>query len=440
MLKLISMKLVKWDFGFLAIIFLANLVLKSFRLGSPAQAYFDEGVYYIPAVREYLSGNFAANFEHPPLAKLFMSASVFIFGDNFWGWRLPEVLIGSLGVIFIYLLAKEMFPPKTHYSSSEHSESRSRSNKVLAWARTIISSRFIPILAAVFLTLEFSWFVNSRIATIEIYLATFSLAAAYFFWRFFKSESLKTLILTGAFFGLAIAAKWAGLLLIAFLMTFYIWSKRENLFPTVKKVILIGVIAVMVYLTSYSLYLSSHSLGDLSNLHVRMISYHLSDVQRRATEKTPEVGLLSSAYAPWTWVFNQAYPYVGEDRGDTARIILFFYNPALFWGILGILVFRFKRIIKDSQELFLAGAFLSFWLPWLFAPRYTFPYYLLPALPFGIVLLSKFISDNYQRNKYLVLGFITSVILLFLFYYPLLSYASIPTWYLRLLTGAMGVE
>ena len=81
------MKLTKFDFWFLAGIFLLNLVLKHFRLNSPPEAYFDEGAFYIPAAREYLNGNFLANFEHPPLAKLFMSAGILIFGDNPWGWR-----------------------------------------------------------------------------------------------------------------------------------------------------------------------------------------------------------------------------------------------------------------------------------------------------------------------------------------------------------------
>jgi len=411
MIKSVEMKLVKWDFWFLAIIFLVNIALKTFRLGSPEQAYFDEHAYYIPAAREYLSGNFIANFEHPPLAKLFMSAGVSILGDNFWGWRIPEVLVGSLGVIFIYLLAKEMF-----------------------------GGRFIPVLAAVFLTFEFSWFVNSRVATIEIYLATFSLAAAYFFWKFFKFENAKTLILTGVFIGLAIASKWSGLFLFSFLMMFYIWNKRLDLLPSLRKAILITLVAFMVYIASYGLYLNNHTLGDLSNLHTRMVSYHLSDVQRKVAEKTPDVGLFNSAYASWTWVFNQTYPYAGEDEGNTSKVILFLYNPAIFWGILGVLIFRFKRLIKDKQELFLAGAFLSFWLPWFLAPRFSLPYYLLAAIPFGIVLLSKFICENYEKKRYLLMGFIASSIALSLFYYPLLSYISIPTWYLRLLTGAVGIE
>ncbi|MCH8821227.1 glycosyltransferase family 39 protein [Patescibacteria group bacterium] len=405
------MKLVKWDFWFLAIIFLVNIALKTFRLGSPAQAYFDEHAYYIPAAREYLSGNFIANFEHPPLTKLFMSAGVSILGDNFWGWRIPEVLVGSLGVIFIYLLAKEMF-----------------------------GGRFIPTLAAIFLTVEFSWFVNSRLANIEIYLATFSLAAAYFFWKFFKSESIKALILTGVFIGLAIATKWSGLLILAFLMAFYIWNKRLDLLQTLRKAALIIVIAFMVYVASYGFYLNSHSFADLFGLHQRMINYHLNYVPESTSRSNPDANLLNNGYAPWAWIFNPSYLYAGDEGGETSKTVLFLYNPAIFWGILGTLIFTFKKIIKDERKTFLLGAFLCFWLPWFLAPRFTLPYYLLASIPFGIILLSKFISENYNKRGYLLVGFIASSIALFLFYYPLLSYISIPTWYLRLLTGAVGIE
>ena len=170
------MKFTSFDFKYLSIIFIFNLLLKLPRLNVPSLSYFDEGVHFVPAARDYLQGVFETEPTHPMLGKLFISAGIHLFGDNAWGWRIPEVLIGSIGVIFIYLLAKSMF-----------------------------GGRFIPVLASIFLTFEFSWFVHSRVGVIEVYAATFSLAGAFFFWQFLKTDKKLTLIFTGIFFGLAIA-------------------------------------------------------------------------------------------------------------------------------------------------------------------------------------------------------------------------------------------
>jgi len=219
------MRFARFDFVFLTLIFLFNFLTKLFLLNSPQSAYFDEGAFYIPAARAYLHGDFLANFQHPPVAKLFMAASIHVFGDNVWGWRIPEVLVGSLGVVFIYLLAEKMF-----------------------------GGKFIPVLASLFLTAEFGWFVSSRLGTIEIYVAAFSLAAGYFFWKFLKSESSKDLLLSGFFFGLAISSKWSGLFLLIFALGFYLLKKKPR---SLLKIAQLITVVLLVYFASYSFYLKT---------------------------------------------------------------------------------------------------------------------------------------------------------------------------------------
>ena len=408
------MKLTKFDYWFLAGIFLLNLALKLFRLNSPAEVYFDEGAAYIPAARGYLQGNFDLNFEHPPLAKLFMSLGILVFGDNPWGWRIPEVLVGSLGVVFIYLLAKRLF-----------------------------GGNFTPILASLFLTFEFSWFVNSRIGTIEIYLATFSLAASFFFWNFFKEEKLKYSTLAGIFFGLAIAAKWSGVFLLIFLGIYYLWYKRKKLTGAFIRFTTTVLITALVCLGSYGFYLTAHSFTNLANLQIKMAKYHLQEVPKK--EKARSVRGVGSTYSylqvyhPSLWVFNPIFPYYGESIGERVKSVLFLFNPALFWGSLAVILISLKRLTKEKEKLFLVVAFTSFWLPWLFSPRFSLSYYLLGVMPFGILLLVKLIREKFKEWNFFITGFVVSVIALFFFYYPLLTAVSVHRWYFRILTGTAGL-
>ncbi len=427
-----NMKLSSFDTWFLAGIFLFNIVSKLIRLDSPDQGYFDEGVYYIPAARDYLQGVFDANFEHPPLAKLFMSAGILLFGDNPWGWRIPEVLVGSLGVIFIYLLAKKMFPPSS-------TRQRTSGDKLaLSDLREILSERFVPILAAVFLTFEFSWFVNSRIANLEIYVATFSLAAAYFFWNFYQNEAFKYLGLAGVFFGLAIASKWNGLFLLAFVSLFYLWHRRRKIIPASIKIFLIVLIATGIYLGSYSFYLTRHSLADFTNLQVKMYTYHTLNFPEKIKELNPGVDRYSSYYTPWILLFNPPYPYHGESFDGEVRSILFLYNPAIFWGGLIAIGLSLRKLSKSPEKVFLIGSSAAFWLPLVVSPRYSLPYYLLPAIPFIILLLAKVIRERLEDRKFFLIGFLVAVVVIFFFYYPLLSNLTVSPWYLKMLIGISG--
>lgn len=411
------MRLSPFDRWFLVGIFVFNTAIKLFRLTSPPDVYFDEGAHYIPAARAYLMSSFEPNFEHPPLAKLFMAAGIKLFGDNPWGWRLPEVLVGSMGVIFIYLLAKKMF-----------------------------GTRLIPTLSALFLTFEFSWFVNSRVAVPEIYVATFSLAAAFFFWAFFKEEKIRYLGLAGVFFGLSVATKWNGLFLLAFVSCFYLWKKRAALSRSLPNLGALFLTVGVVYLGTYSFYLINRTIIDLVNVHVDMFDYHTGGVLEKVRQRQ-DFNSLIFHLTPITWLLNPLYTYIGSQEGNSTRAILFMFNPALFWGSILLilkeaknLIFHRTRRLVTNDKLFLIGAFLSFWLPWFFAPRYNFSYYLLSSMPFGILLLSKFIEENFEEKKFLLTGFIASAVLLFVFYYPVLSNLSSPVWYLFILTGSVGFK
>ncbi len=125
----------------------------------PEDKIFDE-VYFARAAEEYLRNLRIYENTHPPLTKLLITVSTWMFGglhggDNSHGWRFLDVVFGALVVMLLYVFAKRV------------------TNSTL-WAAV----------TAGFLMLDGMHYVQSRIATPECFVVFFALAAVYAFYRF----------------------------------------------------------------------------------------------------------------------------------------------------------------------------------------------------------------------------------------------------------------
>ena len=104
----------------LILILLFSFVTRVWNLNYPKGYYFDE-VYNAFTTREIAKGNrdayewfhppengTAYGLTHPPLAKLLATVGIFVFGDNEFGWRISNALIG-VGIIFlVYWIGKKL--------------------------------------------------------------------------------------------------------------------------------------------------------------------------------------------------------------------------------------------------------------------------------------------------------------------------------------------
>ncbi len=203
--------------AFIAILALAAFT-RFYRLGTPDQCYFDE-VYFPTTGAEILHGDDRAwewighENTHPPLSKLFMAAGQGIFGketsttdngcwgdaedkdkktDPDWiykpfGWRFFGALAGVGAVVFMYLLAKRLF----------HSEIAGLAGSFL-------------------LTVEGLAFAQSRIATPDTYVLFFVLGCVYFLVS-------NRFLLSGLFFGAAMATKWNAAFVAVPIVLYFAW-------------------------------------------------------------------------------------------------------------------------------------------------------------------------------------------------------------------------
>ncbi|HEV3234677.1 MAG TPA: phospholipid carrier-dependent glycosyltransferase [Candidatus Dormibacteraeota bacterium] len=125
-------------------------------------------------------------------------------GFGTWGWRLTSLFFGTLAVPLMYLLALRLWP-----------------------------SRFFALAAALLVCFDGMFFVQSRIAMIDM-VAEFLLLLTY--WLFLVHRDAKTdkawwrtLLLLGGAIGLAAAAKWTTLAALGTIIVFLVggWALRQ---------------------------------------------------------------------------------------------------------------------------------------------------------------------------------------------------------------------
>lgn len=161
----------------LAVFFLA---LVWWRLGVPNKIYFDE-LHYVEAARHMIAGQ-RYNPEHPMLAKRIIAWSIELLGDKPLHWRLPSAVAGAIG---LYAFAR------------------------LVWFAT--GRRLATIAAMLLLASDFSWFIQSRIAMLDMIMACFGMIGL---WQVAAAIRLThqgrwRLAIAGLAFGLALGSKWS---------------------------------------------------------------------------------------------------------------------------------------------------------------------------------------------------------------------------------------
>ncbi|MEO6991658.1 MAG: glycosyltransferase family 39 protein [Candidatus Baltobacteraceae bacterium] len=149
------------DYAIAAGLSVLSFVMMYVNFWIPGEKIFDE-IYYARAAEEYLAHKEIFEFTHPPLTKLVITLSTRIFGDNAYGWRFDNVVIGALMVFVMYVFAKRLL-------------------RSTVWATV----------CAGLLAFDGFHFVQSRIATPEITVAFFSLTTLYALYRFWIARQIR---------------------------------------------------------------------------------------------------------------------------------------------------------------------------------------------------------------------------------------------------------
>ncbi|EGD59615.1 glycosyl transferase family protein [Novosphingobium nitrogenifigens DSM 19370] len=175
------------------------------RLAIPSKMMFDE-IHYVPAARRLIELTKRLNPEHPLLGKEMIAIGIRLFGDHPFGWRFPNLVLGTAG---LFAGARAMW-----------------------W---LSGSRRVSLLFATFLATDFIWFVLSRIAMLDMAMASM-LALAMWQWALSARAQWAArrggrihLILAGLFFGLSLGGKWNGAPLMVLPGLLFAWQRAVAL-------------------------------------------------------------------------------------------------------------------------------------------------------------------------------------------------------------------
>jgi dolichyl-phosphate-mannose-protein mannosyltransferase len=181
----------KWEYTALCLLLLIITVLHFSTILQPSSLVFDEQ-YYIPAAKSILQGEGTDRTEHPPLGQLILTSGVWLFGDNPVGWRFFPIVFGVIGLVFFYLICRQLN----------------------------IAPR-LAFLATFLLSFENLGFVMSSVAMLDVFSLTFMLAS---FWFFLKGSYTGS----GIMVGLATLSKLTGILALLIILAYWIFTAVKN--------------------------------------------------------------------------------------------------------------------------------------------------------------------------------------------------------------------
>jgi dolichyl-phosphate-mannose--protein O-mannosyl transferase len=192
----------------------------------------------------------------------------------------------------------------------------------------------------------------------------------------------------------------------------------------------LGVVPVIVYLASYSVWFAQHdfSLKGFVQLQQTILNFHETLRARHAYQ--------SSA---WQWPFVRrpvAFYYQGTPKSSE---VLDIGNIATWYAALvagGWLVARSVRSWRP--ERFVAAAWGVQYLPWLLVARPLFFFYMTPIVPFMMIGLAAGLTRMFDAGRLprgLVVAFLAlGVGVMLWFFYPILAAVPIPydLWHSRM--------
>lgn len=389
---------------------------------------------------------------HPPLGKVFMTLSIAIFGMTPFAWRLPGAIAGVLMLPGMYMLGK-LFTKKRHLAA-------------------------MPMLL---MALDCMHFAQTRIATIDSFVALFIIWATYFMFRYAYtnvyekpfSKAMKYLFLSGLFMGLACASKWTGCyaglgLAVIFFISLYrqvragkqaetylykqdaliskaaaAW-KKTSIKTLLLCVLFFVIIPFAIYcLSFYPVFAGTPgglTISKVLRANANMLSYHSAS------------GLgadhpFASKWYMWPLSQKPIYYYSAPRIDGTGSAIWSFGNPAVWWLSTAALIIIIASWVlkrcgknniiaddKDSCGMFIVIAYFAQYLPWVFVPRGTYIYHYFTALPFAIMalvfVLDRIDEKHAKLSKILSYGIITLAALMFIGFFPYISGERVSTkWF-----------
>ncbi len=399
------------------------------RKSNMNSTYFDE-IYHARTAYEMIHHMYCYENTHPPLGKVFIACGVLIFGMNPFGWRFAGTLFGVLMLPIMYNFAKKFF-----------------------------GETWISIVTTLLFAFDFMHFVQTRIATIDVFVTLFIMLSYYFMYcytrySFYDTELKKTFVplgLCGIAMGLSWACKWTGIYSSVGLCIIFFAQMlkryKEYLYAVdypkgttegiEHRIIINGffnkfwktigfcciffiVVPAVIYALSYIPFNDGTDRGFIEKIieaQKTMYNYH---------SHLEDTHYYSSKWFQWPIMFKPMFYYSGEISETLHEGISAFGNPLVWWAGIPASLYMIYLMYKerDRKAAFLVIGYLSQYAPWFLVSRIVFIYHYFPSVPFITVMLGYSmykLADNNEVYKKASYVYTALAICLFILFYPVLA-------------------
>jgi dolichyl-phosphate-mannose-protein mannosyltransferase len=422
------------------IVCLGSIVLRFWGLGRFNALIFDE-VYYAKFANNYLTNTKFFN-SHPPLSQYLIAIGIWIGDQLPIGQDTTNTLTGSLHSTFSYRWMNALFgsfiPPV-----------------VAAVAYQLNRRMSYAFLAALFISLDGLFLVDSRYALNNIFLIFFGLLGQLLVLIASKNEQRRSRLLmlgAGISFGASVACKWNGLW---FLLGIYLLLALANIWKritansnepsiltntfldelaTIDLIDIIGtlvIVPIVIYSVLWIPHLIQNPTPNFINVQWAILNYHenvgnSSEIHPYCTSWY-DWPLLSRALAYHYDQYKPNYFYDVHAMGNPllwwlslASVISFAWIVASnFWLILNRLIDRLiiskvrKLVVEEfnfrslrdlninqvSVPLFIAVNYAVNLLPWVKVTRCLFIYHYMGAILFAIMGLAWMVDTGLRSGS-----------------------------------------
>ena len=391
-------------------------LLAGWRLATPSILYFDE-VHYIPAAREFLSlietgaGQYR-NREHPLLAKELIALGMLVFGDNPLGWR---IVPWASGVLAFFAALRALW----HASHD----------------------RYATLAFGLLLATGFPLFIQSRIAMLDIVMASALAVAA---WQFAAAcaqpeQGRWRLALTGIAIGCALGAKWNAIpLAMVPGITFFIaralagrrrllLSRRGAPVPGItllEAFVWLGIVPLAVYAATYVPgYWWGNEFHPSPLAEKGLIGLHREMFELQSQLKTPHRYM--SQWSQWV-LDTRGIWYLYEPVDGAMRGVLLVGNPLTMWLGLPALAWCLVAGVWERNGARLAAAlgYAAALGLWVIAPKPVqfYYHYLVPSF-FLLAALALTCSDlrRLPKGDWLAAGVLLGALGVAAYFFPIIA-------------------
>ncbi|MFA9463742.1 MAG: phospholipid carrier-dependent glycosyltransferase [Velocimicrobium sp.] len=367
--------------------------------------YFDE-IYHARTAYEYLTGEYSYENTHPPLGKTLIALGIKLFGMNPFGWRFMGTLFGVLMIPVIYVFAFKL-----------------------------VSSTFLSTIISILFTFDFMHFVQTRIATIDVFVTFFIMIMYLFMFLYIRENKNYWLALSGICMGFGVACKWTGayagigLAIIFFLHLIQNYknasNKNKGIHNAIQTCLLCVLFFVIIPVTIYTLSYIPFRDGTDRGIIARMLNNQVSMYHYHTTVNATHP--YSSWWYQWPTMYRPIWYYSGYISDTVKEGISAFGNPLVWWtGIVAFFYCAYQMIKeRDKTARFLCIAYLAQYVPWFFVTRITFIYHYFPSVAFVVLMIGYGMKKLWEQDQVLwkrrFIIYAGLTILLFAAFYPVLS-------------------